>query len=437
MTDLPDVKLKALVCFPASIVDGIGVDITKSNGTYRFDIAYDDFAPPVVGAPDPTHQNVLLWNSLTSVYSLVPISVVGSGGAVNEAPNDGTQYGRQSLAWTPIPTGVSITPSALTRTNDTNVTLTLAGTPNTALLQATSITAGWSGTLAPARGGWGIDISASSGVPLFTTGVPTFTAVTGTGSFVCATSPLLAGDPRAPTPTAGDNDTSIATTAFVTTAVSSGLSGSGFAPIASPTFTGNPAAPTPTAGDNDTSIATTAFVTSAVSTGVTGLAPIASPTFTGNPSAPTPTAGDNDTSIATTAFVTAALPVAATAAEYAANSAPTKMLTPGAAWNAAPPVGLSGATVAPNLSLGFDFTWTMSSATSTLNNPTNLKSGQKGMLYLVQSTGGAIITTWGSFYKFPGGVKPTLSTAASAVDVISFAVKSSTEVECFFAAGMA
>ena len=36
------------------------------------------------------------------------------------------------------------------------------------------------------------------------------------------------------------------------------------ADIASPAFTGNPTAPTPTAGDNDTSIATTAFVTTAV-----------------------------------------------------------------------------------------------------------------------------------------------------------------------------
>lgn len=36
------------------------------------------------------------------------------------------------------------------------------------------------------------------------------------------------------------------------------------APLASPAFTGNPTAPTPTAGDNDTSIATTAFVTAAV-----------------------------------------------------------------------------------------------------------------------------------------------------------------------------
>ena len=36
------------------------------------------------------------------------------------------------------------------------------------------------------------------------------------------------------------------------------------APLASPTFTGNPTAPTPTAGDNDTSIATTAFVKAAL-----------------------------------------------------------------------------------------------------------------------------------------------------------------------------
>lgn len=37
-----------------------------------------------------------------------------------------------------------------------------------------------------------------------------------------------------------------------------------YAPLASPALTGNPTAPTPTAGDNDTSIATTAFVTNAV-----------------------------------------------------------------------------------------------------------------------------------------------------------------------------
>jgi hypothetical protein len=45
----------------------------------------------------------------------------------------------------------AITPAALTKVDDTNVTLTLGGSPTTALLQAASITAGWSGTLADAR----------------------------------------------------------------------------------------------------------------------------------------------------------------------------------------------------------------------------------------------------------------------------------------------
>lgn len=45
---------------------------------------------------------------------------------------------------------------ALTRTNDTNVTLTLGGSPTTALLNATSMTLGWSGQLAVGRGGSGV-----------------------------------------------------------------------------------------------------------------------------------------------------------------------------------------------------------------------------------------------------------------------------------------
>jgi hypothetical protein len=52
-----------------------------------------------------------------------------------------------------IPQGApgGVTPSALTRVNDTNVTLTLGGTPATALLQAASLTLGWSGRLALSR----------------------------------------------------------------------------------------------------------------------------------------------------------------------------------------------------------------------------------------------------------------------------------------------
>ena len=45
----------------------------------------------------------------------------------------------------------AITPAALTKTDDTNVTLTLGGSPSTSLLAATSLTLGWTGTLADAR----------------------------------------------------------------------------------------------------------------------------------------------------------------------------------------------------------------------------------------------------------------------------------------------
>ncbi len=53
--------------------------------------------------------------------------------------------------------------SALTRTDDTNVTLTLGGTPATALLAAASLTLGWTGTLAKTRGGFGLDASSLTG----------------------------------------------------------------------------------------------------------------------------------------------------------------------------------------------------------------------------------------------------------------------------------
>lgn len=46
--------------------------------------------------------------------------------------------------------------AALTKTDDTNVTLTLGGTPTTALLVAASLTLGWTGTLGVARGGTNI-----------------------------------------------------------------------------------------------------------------------------------------------------------------------------------------------------------------------------------------------------------------------------------------
>ena len=81
--------------------------------------------------------------------------------------------------------------SALTKTDDTNVTLTLGGSPSSALLAATSLTLGWTGTLAVARGGIG---TGTAGIGAFNniTGY-TATGATGTTStnLVFSTNPTI------------------------------------------------------------------------------------------------------------------------------------------------------------------------------------------------------------------------------------------------------
>lgn len=77
------------------------------------------------------------------------LSQTGTG-AVSAAP-----------IWSAI-AGTDITGAALTKTDDTNVTLTLGGTPTTALLRAVSLTLGWTGTLSGARGGTGVNNGAST-----------------------------------------------------------------------------------------------------------------------------------------------------------------------------------------------------------------------------------------------------------------------------------
>lgn len=61
---------------------------------------------------------------------------------------NGTNFVSSTLAASDIASG-----QALTKTDDTNVTLTLGGSPTTALLAAASLTLGWSGQLGLSRGG--------------------------------------------------------------------------------------------------------------------------------------------------------------------------------------------------------------------------------------------------------------------------------------------
>ena len=137
----------------------------------------------------------------------------------------------------------------------------------------------------------------------------------------------LTGIPTAPTATAGTNTSQISTTQFVTTALSilansvNNTLTSTYAPLDSPALTGVPTAPTVPAGNNTTSIATTAFVTTAISTlastvnsTLTNYAQLAGAAFTGVVTGITQAPGDTSTKFATTAFVSDAVITANTAA---------------------------------------------------------------------------------------------------------------------------
>ena len=88
-----------------------------------------------------------------------------------------TTNGAGQLGWTSF--GAPYTASALTSTSDTNVTITLGGTPATALLQATSITMGWSGQLSIARGGTNNSVLGANGTLAQSNGsIYTFTTAT-------------------------------------------------------------------------------------------------------------------------------------------------------------------------------------------------------------------------------------------------------------------
>lgn len=80
-----------------------------------------------------------------------PTRLAGNTTAVKQyLSQTGTGTVSAAPVWSAI-AGSDVTGAALTKTDDTNVTLTLGGTPTTALLRAASITVGWTGTLADAR----------------------------------------------------------------------------------------------------------------------------------------------------------------------------------------------------------------------------------------------------------------------------------------------
>jgi hypothetical protein len=65
----------------------------------------------------------------------------------------------------------------------------------------------------------------------------------------------------------------------------------------------------------------------------------------------------------------------------------------------------------------------------TLAAPTNLTVGQTGHIYAIQDGTGSRTMGYNSVFKFSGGTDPTLSTAASAVDLLVFSVRATDKID--------
>ena len=91
------------------------------------------------------------WGNITGTLSNQTDLQTALNAKFDDPVGNTSQYIRGDGSIATFPTIPTVTPSALTKTDDTNVTITLGGTPGTALLQAVSLTLGWTGTLADSR----------------------------------------------------------------------------------------------------------------------------------------------------------------------------------------------------------------------------------------------------------------------------------------------
>lgn len=255
---------------PASITEVWGVSADPANirvipattgtpGAASLDLGFPpiNFVNPNAGGIPPFGQDfngafnqLYAWAQRVEAGGAVPFNSAFST-AISGYPKGALIVGTSLGLWFNQADGNTNDPNSVT-TNWFNVVAPFTGDSGTGGIKgyvpAPAAGDAAAGKMLLASGGWG-----QVGTANIANGSVTaakLASVTGTGSTVALqNSPALTGNPTAPTPTTGDNDTSVATTAFVQATLA-----------ASPALGGNPTAPTPAANDNDTSIATTAFV---------------------------------------------------------------------------------------------------------------------------------------------------------------------------------
>jgi len=85
------------------------------------------------------------------------------------------------------------------------------------------------------------------------------------------------------------------------------------------------------------------------------------------------------------------------------------------------------ANIATDMSLNNFFSVTLA-GNRTLDNPSNIVAGQSGSIFITQDGTGNRTLAYGSYWDFDGGMAPTLSAAAGAIDRLDYVVRSATSI---------
>lgn len=257
----------------------------NSKGCNRWNSAYDlfqlDSSAGVDGVNYAPQSSTLTMGMRGSAYSFSPtaftastanittlnVTTVNAGamslGAVTSTSETTGVLTASSVASTGQLSGSSLTTGAITATSQTLTGTSTSAAVNTGVVTATTLNGALSaanvtsGTLGAAR----LPVMGASGSVHAVGAVPDPGATAGTtrylredGTWVSPAGGVTAFNSRAGAVVPASGDYSVAQV-------------TGAAPLASPALTGTPTAPTATAGDNSTRVATTGFVTTSIANG--------------------------------------------------------------------------------------------------------------------------------------------------------------------------
>lgn len=161
--------------FTGSLVAGLGINFNPSTGVISLDTSStrntDHVGINLVAGAGLTGGGDITASRTFDIGAGTGISVNANDIAISNTTVSAASYGSASqvssftvnaqgqlTAASNIPIAIgaaAVSGVALTKVDDTNVTLTLGGAPTAALVSATSLTLGWTGTLSVGRGGTG------------------------------------------------------------------------------------------------------------------------------------------------------------------------------------------------------------------------------------------------------------------------------------------